>query len=143
LRVAALSFRQENRDRESRVADRARRLLEAAASKEPVAPVSDEAEEMLRQFDQLGDLDRAGRFALLAEREPRLAELKAEVLSGRYGKFPEGYDGQDMWAQLGHVEQRMYELVGSRAMHPADALLRSDSVAQDAYYHLWDLMERP
>ena len=140
LRVAVASFRQDGRDRESRLADRARRLLEAAASGEPIRPAGEDAEYRFRQLEEWHAVDQPARFRQLAAIEPRLARLEGEARSGRYG-LP-GPDPLHMSPDdPRHIGRELNHLLGPDGAHKDHPLLGTAFVASDTARYLWELTE--
>ena len=143
LRGAALSFQQDGWDQESRVADHARRLIEAALSGQPVAPVGAEAEKLFRQLDAWDREDRPTRFRQLVQHEPELAAIEAAVRSGEYGHV--GADettwGPDERERVGTLRLRVEALIGPGGRHADHPVLRSAGVGADALFHLVELMQ--
>jgi hypothetical protein len=69
------------RSRRSYAYDRAYRLLSAAADSAPVQPVDPACAALFREEENVGRLPLDQAFDLLAAREPKLAELRAEAAS--------------------------------------------------------------
>jgi hypothetical protein len=79
LQVAALGVREKGEHRESSWADRAHRLLQAAASNKAIASVPEDEGRRLKLLDDFADLSVSQQWECLTELEPRLANLTGSL----------------------------------------------------------------
>ena len=148
LRVAALGARQEGAHRESRLDNLAHRLLQAAIAGTAVEPISDEERERLGEIDAFSDLSDSRAWRVLAEREPRLADLEADARAGVFGgrkltQLPPEEREQAAHAELEAMRllsERLDPLVGPRANSP-DVLLATHVASEVARAHLERMYE--
>ena len=133
--VAALDLCTENRCHESRIYNRAHRLLRAAITSEPLAPPADADIELMEVVRHLYQLPMDAMFVELAAKEPRLNEVKALVRAGELGapidttilslRDEERRDFARNWLERHQaLRQRLLPLVGPEA-EVDDLALRS------------------
>jgi hypothetical protein len=151
LMVAAKSLRQGCVHEDDWVANRAHRLLQAAAAGSGVETVADDLSARLDRFEQLAALPLEARFAQLVELEPRLGALEEQVRAGQLGHLPprpevaqaaEDHDIAKLLAARSvtqALEARLERLVGPHAEND-HILLRSQRGGQWAAEHLGRLM---
>lgn len=84
LQVAALGARQRGEHRDYEVPNRAHRLLQAALTGRPVAPVSESEQQRFDVLDAFTELERVEQWRELVEHEPRLADLERDAQAGHY-----------------------------------------------------------
>jgi len=123
---------------DSRIWDRAERLLEAAAANQPIRAVSVEQEAWFRQVDALeaGGWDAA--FQRLVVRVPGLAVVEREVRARVDENKSNGVEfpiDDDWW---GVICDQLDELVGPKA-DLLDPILRSSAAVEIARIHLGTL----
>jgi len=140
LLVAASWFEVGGRDRESRSANLARRLLQAAADDGDLSQMSADEEQCIGVVEGWLALDPADRFRSLVELEPRLGALEASARSEDFRAPMELFtvESDDPRRVLGAV----HDLVGPHSGHKDHPLLGRTVVATDAARYLYDLMEQ-
>ena len=106
------------RSRRGYISDRAYRLLNAAASNEPVQPIDPATAELFRAEEDLGRLPLGEAFDRLAEREPKLARLRAEAEAEAASRPPD-----DRWKGYQERNARAHRLLREHLSRADDPLL--------------------
>jgi hypothetical protein len=146
LRLAALGARQWGQHDEFPIPNLTHRLLQAAVSGRPVAPLDPRDQERLEQIEEVSQLPRDQIWQLLVDREPRLQELEAEAESGRFGPphfvIPDAMPREEQHRVarerlegLARQRERLEPLVGP-ASGSDDVLLRTHMALEAAHLHL-------
>jgi hypothetical protein len=139
LLVAASWFELGGRDRESRRANRGRRLLQAAAGDGDVAAMSAEEEQSISVVEEWMACDPPRRFQALVEVEPRLGPLEASARSDDF-RTPE-----DLFKMEADDPRRvlvaLHDLIGPHGLHKDHPLLGRSAVASDATRYLYVLID--
>jgi hypothetical protein len=104
--------------RRSYAHDRAYRLLSAAASNELVQPIDLASVKLFRQEEDVGRLPLDQAFDFLAEREPKLAQLRAEAQSQTTTRSPDprhkaDHDSKRQLIQICREHQRRADELGT------------------------------
>ena len=116
LRMAAASVRFAGLARESRVRDRANRLLLAATTGDPVTPLSPELNELFSRIEDLYSVRVETAYSVLLRLSPEFG-----LLDTRLGQMPSTADEDSRWNEL---LEGLALLVGPDA-DADDPLLRS------------------
>jgi hypothetical protein len=128
LSRAAAVVRFGGRARESRVADRANRLLLAAFSGEQVVLAPPEFDELMNRIDQFGSVEFDEAYAELVQLRPELRTVE-EQFSSRFTDQPfdpELLDDDQWHEQWSELEEALKPVVGPEADEDVgDPLLRS------------------
>jgi hypothetical protein len=141
LLVAASWFEIGGQDRESRSANLARRLLQAAAGDGDLSAMSAEEDHTIGVVEDWLALGPASRFQALVDIEPRLGTLEATARSEDF-RAP-----ADVFKLGGRDDPRrvlgaVHDLVGPHGVHKEHPLLGRTAVATDAARYLYDLIEQ-
>ncbi len=117
-----------SKHREDYVRDRAYRLLSAAAADTPVQPIPPERAELFAREEALGHMPIQQAFALLAESEPRLADMEQRARA--HSQTP------DAGCELAEdILRPLRRLVGGGA-EAEDELLRTSLATSIAHQYL-------
>jgi hypothetical protein len=128
LSKAAASVRFAGQARESRIADRANRLLIAAFRGEPVRLLTDEEANWFDRIDEVMAVRVEDAFPHLVELQPKLRELEDEFA-------PRTVDPGDKDALWDELIAKLSPVVGPEALDE-DSFLRSDAVWNVARLYL-------
>jgi hypothetical protein len=86
LKVAELAARERGAHLQSREANLAQRLLQAAVSGSHVRPVDPEELELIERCEAFGQLSNEEAFSALSQIEPELRTLETDAKEGRLGR---------------------------------------------------------
>ena len=101
LRVAEINSRASGYYRDFEVENRAQRLLEAAASRQPVRQVTEVDQERFRVVEQFAALSENLAWEKLVVAQPALGDLAAQAIAGAFG------NPLDLMKQSGASDERV------------------------------------
>jgi hypothetical protein len=147
LQIAALGARQNGQHHDYSWSNRAHRLLQAALTGAPIAPISPDEQARFDLLDEFFDLDPAAQWSELVNREPRLAALEPAACAGKFAVTRRALDllslphEQRAGAARANLRQRqerddlLRPLVGPKSGQ-TDVLLGSRLAAEATSYYL-------